>query len=1069
MKRLLLSLAFGLLLIQNSYSTHLTGGTLTYEYLGGSSYRIMLRMYRAADLCAPHVACAGTVPIDVYTASGTWLRTLTVPLIQTQPVTPYIDSCAAYPPCVALDQCTYTIVVNNMPPIPGGYFLYHEICCRNSAILNINSPLGSGPCQGGMGFPCYIPDMTILLTNTSPTWKNPPPVFVCQGFDVEFDHSASDVDGDSLVYSYYTPFSDINYTTPADLTFTAGVPNLVNVCWLAGFSATNPLGGAGLTIGSDGIIHGIPPSLGQYVAGVRCDEYRDGVMIGSVYRDFQFNVVNCPPPTNPVIGESTSCDGDYTVTFSNLSAYDPLTTTFLWDFDIATPGADTSNLANPTYTYPAIYQCYDVMLITQPYTKCADTAYKTICVDQAIADFNSVDSICINSAVTFTDLSSGSPSNPVTGWNWNFGDATTSTSQNPVHFFSTAGLLNVQLAITTQVGCKDTIIKPLFVQGLPSANAGPDLNSCLNNPTVTLTGAVTNSTGGIWVNGLGTFNPNDPTLMTVDYTPDTSEISMGTLWLVLTTTGNGMCPSAFDSVQINFVPGPTANAGADISVCRDTNFVQLNGTFTVAGGVSWGTSGSGSFSSTTNPNAIYTPAPADTVAGCIMLFLSTTLNANCNPVTDTMLLCFYAPPVISVMANDTICTGQPLVLNATSSTGAGYWSTVGTGDGTFSPDSLVTATSTPTYVPGTNDAVVGTVTFVFTSTNNGGCKMQDDTLLVSVIPSPAISFVSDQVCFGNATNFTNTSTAIGGISSYNWIYSGSTISTAPSPSYLFPTEGNQAVSLVVTSNNGCIDTLTQNVIVNYLPNPGFNNPTLCLQGGTPFSDASTVTGSSIVSWDWTFGDGLSDTAQNPTHQYPASGNYNVELIVTSAQGCSDSITQTISVLPAPIADFNVSPYFANPFQTINFTDSSTPVVSWYWDFGDTTGTSTLQNPSYAYNGSFTYNVMLVVTDSNGCKDTTRKEVIIFLPPQVPSGFSPNGSGSNDFLFVYGGPFIDLNFKVYNSWGQIIFETTTQSEGWDGTFRTTGVPQPIGVYVWTLKCITPDGQLYEKAGDVTLLR
>jgi gliding motility-associated-like protein len=555
--------------------------------------------------------------------------------------------------------------------------------------------------------------------------------------------------------------------------------------------------------------------------------------------------------------------------------------------------------------------------------------------------------------------------------------------------------------------------------------------------------------------------------MTVDYTPSAAEIAAGgPMVLILSTTGNGVCPAAFDSLQIDFVAGPTVDAGPDTQVCRDTSSVQLNGSYTVAGGVVWSTTGSGTFTpDNTAPNTTYIPTASDTAAGCITFYLSTTFNANCVAVTDTMELCFYAPPAIAITANDTICTGQAITLSATTSTGSGYWST--SGDGNFAPDSLVTATSTPSYINGPGDASAGTVTFIFTSTNNGGCQEQRDTLDVGVVPSPQPSFTNDQVCFGQPTTFMNTSTAVGGISGYQWLNGGSPFSTATNPGFIFPTEGNQSVSLVVTSNNGCIDTVTQNVMVNYLPNVAFTNVTPCLQGGTPFDDNSTVTGSVVNAWEWHFGDGTTSFVQNPVHQYPNSGSYSVTLIATSAQGCVDSLTQPTFVLPAPTAAFTVDPHFANPFQTVNFTDHSSPVVSWEWNFGDGSGTSTSQHPSYAYNGSLVYNVMLVVTDTNGCRDTAIGEVIVFLPPQVPSGFSPNGSGANDILYVYGGPFTDMEFKVYNNWGEVVFTSNEQAIGWDGTYK--GVPQPIGVFVYTLKATTPDGGLHEKSGDVTLLR
>lgn len=1072
MKRIVLIL-FALSLFTTSLkSSHIVGGSLTYEHLGGSSYRILLKLYRAADNCAPHVNFENNAYIDIFFGNGTLKQTVTATLIEVSEVDPYIDSCAANPPCTEIEQGIYTIIVNSLPPVSGGYHLYFEVCCRNSAVQNLTSPTLSGPGNGGEGFYARIPDNTLYLTNSSPQWKQPPPVFICQGVDIGFDHGATDADGDSLAYSFYTPFSDYDYTDPGpwDITFTAGNPNFVFVTFIPPFSATNPLdvsGGSSLTIDANGIIHGIPPDLGRFACGIRCREYRDGVLISTIYRDFQFNVVNCPPPIAPVIGESSSCDGDYTVTFSNLSSYDA-GTTFLWDFDTATPGADTSNAVSPTYSYPAVYQCYNVMLVTQPHTKCADTAYRNICVDQSIANYNSVDSVCINTSVNFTDASSGSPGNFVTQWIWNFGDGSgASIVPSPNHTFTSSGLFNVQLAINTTVGCKDTVVKPFFVQGLPTANAGPNLSSCLNNPTVELNGAINHAAGGLWSNGTGTFTPADPTLMTVDYTPSAAEIGAGgPMYLILSTTGNGHCPAAFDSLRIDFVTGPTADAGDDIQVCRDTSMIQLNGSFTVAGGVVWSTTGSGSFSpSSTNPTAVYTPTAADTAAGCITFYLSTTFNANCLPVTDTMELCFYAPPSLNITADDTVCTGKPVVLSASTSTGSGYWST--NGDGTYAPDSLLTPASTPIYINGPGDAAAGTVTFVFTTTNNGGCQEQRDTLQLGVIPSPSPSFTSDQVCFGQATTLVNTSTAVGGIASYNWLNSGTSFSTAASPSVTFTTEGNQNVMLVITSNNGCVDTVQNTVVVNYLPDVAFQTITPCLQGGTPFEDQSTITGSTINAWEWHFGDGGNSTQQDPVHQYNTSGTYNVTLIVTSAQGCTDSLTQPATVLPAPVADFSVNPTYINPFQTVNFTDLSTPVVNWDWDFGDGIGTSTIQNPSYAFNQSITYQITLIVTDNNGCRDTAVREVIVFLPPQVPSGFSPNGSGSNDMLYVYGGPFKDLEFNVYNNWGELIFTSNDQAIGWDGTYK--GAPQPIGVFVYTVKATTPDGAFHERSGDVTLLR
>jgi len=110
---------------------------------------------------------------------------------------------------------------------------------------------------------------------------------------------------------------------------------------------------------------------------------------------------------------------------------------------------------------------------------------------------------------------------------------------------------------------------------------------------------------------------------------------------------------------------------------------------------------------------------------------------------------------------------------------------------------------------------------------------------------------------------------------------------------------------------------------------------------------------------------------------------------------------------------------------------------------------------------------MIVTDVNGCIDTAIHKVNIFMPPLVPSGFSPNGDGSNDFLYVYGGPYKEFEFVVFNKWGERVYQSNDISAGWDGQFKQ--VDQPVGVFVYTVKVITQDDQEISIKGDVTLIR
>ena len=104
-------------------------------------------------------------------------------------------------------------------------------------------------------------------------------------------------------------------------------------------------------------------------------------------------------------------------------------------------------------------------------------------------------------------------------------------------------------------------------------------------------------------------------------------------------------------------------------------------------------------------------------------------------------------------------------------------------------------------------------------------------------------------------------------------------------------------------------------------------------------------------------------------------------------------------------------------------------------------------------------------------DTVSKVIFIIedqvFAPVVPNGFSPNEDATNDVLYVRGGPFLELDFKVYNEWGNLVFETQDASQGWDGT--KNGSYQPLGTYTYTVSATTVDGKSYKRSGDLTLIR
>jgi gliding motility-associated-like protein len=1030
-------------------ATHVVGGSLTYEHLGGSTYRLTIKMYRD---CGPtSVNLPGSATVEIRQPNGSSFipnRDVVLPRTQVTILNPPIDTCA-FDPGVCVEEGIYTAIVNNLPPNVGGYHLFYQTCCRNNSLVNVNNPLGSGS-----SYYNYIPDNSLVLTNSSPQWKNFTPVFVCQGNPLVFDHGATDKDGDSLAYDFYQPFDNNNPTFPGNVaTFTP-------ITYNGGYTFNNPLGGGGFAVNpTTGVITGVPPTLGQYVVGVKVDEFRNGVLINTVYREFQFNVLNCPPIPQPGIAPVTGCAG-LAINFINTST--PLAPNqFYWDFGDLSTTTDNSILTNPSYTYPSI-GTYIVMLIAQAGTPCADTIYDTLTVSGLIPDFTYTDSACVNDPVNFFDTSVPTANATIDSWNWDFGDASSAITPTPTNTYTLPGTYNVTLIVGTNTGCVDSVTKTMFVQALPQAFA-TDTFACLSNPVTNLNGSVNGSSGGLWA-GSGGFNPGTNDLNAA-YTPTAAELSAGFAIIILSTTGNGFCPSASDTMTIIFSVGITANAGNDISVCKDSSSVPMSGTIFTASGGQWVSSGTGTF--VPNPfdlNAVYVPSTSDTAAGSVNIYLNSIGNGNCVPDSDTILVTFTTTPTAAILSNDTACAGSIFIpISANSTTGSGYWQTMGSGF--FSPNDSLNTTS---YFADSLDNFNGNVTLVYTSTNNGGCQSFSDTLNVALIPAPTANYSFVSVCPNDTVFFTDLSTFIDPIVSWSWDFNNSLVDNVPNTSTVYNTAGTYNVSLIVSSANGCVDTLVQPVLVYDFPNANFGVNGVCEGVNSLFIDSSTVNGSNIASWIWDFGDGGTDTTQNPIYGYTNSGSYTVNLIVQSAQGCWDTISGLVSIQGPPTALYTSTPPSVKVDEFFSFLDGSfTNVVNWDWDFGDTLGASTDQHPTYSYTAAGNYTVCLRITDTFGCRDSICAEVIVFMPPAVPNAFSPNGQGANNIFSVLGGPYKELEFRIYNNWGELIFESDEQKRGWDGT--RNGVAQPVGVYVYTVRAVTLDDEKHSIKGDVTLLR
>jgi gliding motility-associated-like protein len=354
-------------------------------------------------------------------------------------------------------------------------------------------------------------------------------------------------------------------------------------------------------------------------------------------------------------------------------------------------------------------------------------------------------------------------------------------------------------------------------------------------------------------------------------------------------------------------------------------------------------------------------------------------------------------------------------------------------------------------------------TYTVTYVGVGGACPPSATFDITINALPNVVAGSDQtVCAGQQVTLTGA-----GANSYSW--SGGVTNGVPF------TPGSTATYTVTgTSAAGC--TNTDDVIVNVDPaaNPVFAAD--ITSGCAPLTVTFTNQ-SGGVDCDWVFGDGSTGTGcGSVTHTYNAVGCYDVTLTTESALGCIGTVTLNnyICVTPDPVASFFPVPVEMttdNPTSTM--TNESTNATSYLWTFEDGT-TSNLFEPTHTFPASEgNYGIELVAYSASGCTDTARaivvvKEDVIFY---VPNTFTPDGDEHNQgFLPVFTSGFDPYNFnmKIFNRWGEIVFETNNHLVGWDGTYHEQLVQD--GTYTWKIEFkISSNDSRRVAVGHISVLR
>ncbi|HSC39371.1 MAG TPA: PKD domain-containing protein, partial [Chitinophagaceae bacterium] len=675
------------------------------------------------------------------------------------------------------------------------------------------------------------------------------------------------------------------------------------------------------------------------------------------------NYIYIKPPISRFV-DSMDCATPYMRWFRDRSIG---ATSWFWDFgDGATSTAqDTAHL----YAAPGTY----TVSLTVRNDTCEHTSQQTVTIIDEKADFAALNTVtCRNSAQTFNTVNINTRN--IAQYKWNFGDGSIVTGGSTISYtYKQSGQFDVKLIITDLNGCRDSLLKPLYIEAF-----GPKAGFIVSPATVCAFTPVlftdTSSSDGThpitqwrWKYGDGVSD----TLTAPPFEHSYSKAGLFTITLVVTDS-KGCTDSVTRPRAVSISkPSPLFNSPDTLSCVnkpiRFINQTSSNGPTTYA----WDF-GDGQTSANPNPTHNYA------LEGAFVVKLTATDRYGCIDSTSLSQYIGIFNPAADFSISDSVATCPPLVVNFTnlSAHDSSYMWDFG--------DNTRTALPNPRHFysfPGTYQAKL-------TITSHGGCT--DVSFHTITIRGPEGSFTYDNPtsCSPDTVHFVGTTKDK---ASFTWDFGdGTVVATGDSVlTHIYVRIGNYLPKMILTDPGGCRvpypgpDTIQ---VYGVNANFGATPPTLCDSGLVRFTDSSK-SNDPIISYQWDFGDGGSSASQNPTHDYASSGLYPIQLVVKTALGCVDTknLPEPIRVVRSPVLEIVGDTGKCAPALLqfdANLLRPDTSVLQWKWDFGNGSS-SKLQNPppvNYVLPGD--YIVVMTGTNSTGCADTIYKTVHSYPMPVV---------------------------------------------------------------------------------------
>jgi gliding motility-associated-like protein len=293
-------------------------------------------------------------------------------------------------------------------------------------------------------------------------------------------------------------------------------------------------------------------------------------------------------------------------------------------------------------------------------------------------------------------------------------------------------------------------------------------------------------------------------------------------------------------------------------------------------------------------------------------------------------------------------------------------------------------------IPSHSYGLSGTYPVTLLISDQLGC--QDSVVdSMQVQPDPDVTFLADDVCAGQASVFVLPNGPQSGVS-YLWDFGDGSTIDIPAPTHLYAQPDTYAVTLVATNAFGCRDTATVPVVVHPNPVAGFSSQDACPGAASVLLDQSTPGSAPLSTFLWTIAGGTTLSGDSIAVTFATAGPQVITLAVADPFGCVDTLTDTLTVFPAPMAAFGGDSVCVD--APLTFADSSTaasPLQIWQWDFGDGNASSQPQ-PTHAYAAPGSYPVSLAVSDARGCSDTVLQAVTVLALPDVTFAQDPACDG-----------------------------------------------------------------------------